>query len=252
MTNRFKRALEQRRPQLGMWLGLASSYSAEVCATAGFDWLLIDGEHAPNDIRSVLAQLQVLAAYDAQPVVRPVSADAHLIKQLLDIGAQTLLVPMVETERQATELVRATRYPSQGIRGVGAALARASRWNSIPGYLAGAEEGLCLIVQIESALGLDNVEAIAGIAGVDGVFVGPADLAASLGHLGEPRAPRVEQAIQNCISRVTAAGKPVGILAPDLESAKAYRAAGCTFVAIGSDISLLLQGGRALVRGFRD
>lgn len=235
-----------------MWLGLANSYAAEVCATAGFDWLLIDGEHAPNDVGSILTQLQALAAYEAHPMVRPVAADIHVLKQLLDIGAQTLLVPMIETERQATELVRATRYPSRGIRGVGAALARASRWNSIPQYLAGAEESLCLILQIESALGLDNVEAIASVSGVDGIFIGPADLAASLGHLGEPRAPKVAQAIQDCIRRVTAAGKPVGILAPDLESAKMYRAAGCAFVAIGSDISLLLQGARGLVQGFRN
>lgn len=184
--NTFKRALAEGKPQFGLWAALADAYVTELLATAGFDWLLIDNEHAPNDVRSTLAQLQAVAAYASHPVVRPVRSDSALIKQLLDIGAQTLLLPMIDTAEQAADAVAATRYPPQGIRGVGSALARASRWNRIPDYLNTAADELCVLVQVETVQGLDNLSAIAAVDGVDGVFFGPADLSASMGLLGKP------------------------------------------------------------------
>ena len=168
--------------------GLADPVCAEICAGAGFDWLVIDGEHAPNDVRSVLAQLQAVAPYPVHPVVRPLSGDVNLIKQMLDIGAQTLLIPMVESAAQARQLVSAMRYPPEGIRGIGAALARAARWDRIPNYVHEANAQMCLLVQVETRKGLENLEAIAGVEGVDGVFIGPADLSAAMGHPGNPQA----------------------------------------------------------------
>lgn len=187
--NTFKQRLRSGEAQIGLWLGLADAYCAELAANAGFDWLLIDGEHAPNDLRTLLGQLQAVAPYPSQPVIRPVIGDTALIKQVLDIGVQTLLVPMVESADQARELVRAIHYPPHGVRGVGSALARASRWNSIPGYLDKADEQMCLLVQIESREGLANLDAIAAVDGVDGVFIGPADLSASMGFRGNPGHP---------------------------------------------------------------
>eukprot|EP01132_Coremiostelium_polycephalum_P023024 gene23024-27364_t len=165
--NRFKQRLQRGETQIGLWLGLADAYCAELAAN-----------HAPNDLRGMLGQLQAVAPYDSQPVIRPVIGDTALIKQVLDIGVQTLLVPMVETADQARQLVRAMRYPPGGVRGVGSALARASRWNSIPGYLDEADAQMCLLVQIENREGLDSLDAIAAVDGVDGVFIGPADLSA--------------------------------------------------------------------------
>ncbi len=189
MTNSFKQSIKrQGSVQFGFWLALASPYSAEVCATSGFDWLLIDGEHAPNDVPTILSQLQAIAPYPPQVLVRPPVGDPNLIKQLLDIGVQTLLVPMVDTAEQAKAIVAATRYPPAGIRGVGGALARASRWNAIPDYLNKANAEICVIVQVESVTAIKNLDAIAAVEGVDAVFIGPSDLAATMGHLGNPSA----------------------------------------------------------------
>jgi 4-hydroxy-2-oxoheptanedioate aldolase len=250
-VNQFKLALQQQRAQIGLWLGLANPYSAELCAGAGFDWLLLDGEHAPNDLRSLLAQLQAVAPYPAHPVVRPPEGDTALIKQILDLGAQTLLVPMVETPEQAARLVAATRYPPQGVRGVGSALARASRWNSVPGYLDEADAQMCLLVQVESRTGLDNLEAIARVDGVDGIFIGPADLSASLGHRGDPGHPEVRRAIDDAVAAIVASGKAAGILWSDERLARHYLDLGCTFVAVGLDTSLLAQATRTLAQRFR-
>ena len=195
MNNPFKQALAARQALVGLWLSLAHPYAAEACATAGFQWLLIDGEHAPNDVRSTLAQLQAVAAYPAQPVVRALTGDTALIKQLLDIGAQNLLVPMVDTAEQARALVAATRYPPEGIRGVGAAVARASRWGARRDYLGAANDEVCLLVQAETRTALANLQSICAVDGVDGVFIGPADLAASMGHRGAPGHPEVQAAI---------------------------------------------------------
>lgn len=249
-VNTFKQRLAAEQ-QIGLWVGLADPYCAELAASAGFDWLLLDGEHAPNDLRTLLAQLQAVAPYASQPVVRPPIGDAVLIKQLLDIGAQTLLVPMVESAAQAAELVRAMRYPPQGIRGVGASLARASRWNNIPDYLAQADEQMCLLVQVENLAGLENLDAIAAVEGVDGVFIGPADLSAAMGHRGNPGHPQVQAAIEEAIARIRKAGKAAGILSGDERLARRYLELGCAFVAVGVDTSVLMRGLRNLAGTFK-
>ncbi|WP_341316137.1 4-hydroxy-2-oxoheptanedioate aldolase [Paraburkholderia sp. IMGN_8] len=249
--NSFKRALAEGKPQFGLWAALADAYVTELLATAGFDWLLIDNEHAPNDVRSTLAQLQAVAAYASHPVVRPVRSDSALIKQLLDIGAQTLLLPMIDTAGQAVDAVAATRYPPQGIRGVGSALARASRWNRIPNYLNIAAEELCVLVQVETVPGIGNLPAIAGVEGVDGVFFGPADLSASMGLLGKPGDARVRETICNGIRTVRNAGKAAGVLAPDAGIAAEYLAAGATFVAVGTDTGLLSRAAAELAASYK-
>lgn len=250
-ANPFKAALARGETQLGLWLALADGYAAEICAGAGFDWLLIDGEHAPNDVRSILRQLQAVAPYRAHPVVRPPIGETYLIKQLLDIGAQTLLIPMVETAEQARRLVEAVRYPPHGVRGVGSALARASRFNRVPAYLSTAAAEICLLVQIESLKGLENLDAIAATEGVDGVFIGPSDLSAAMGHLGAPGHDDVQAAIRTAIARIQAAGKAAGILTADIALAREYAGLGASFVAFGTDVGLLVRGGEALLRSFQ-
>lgn len=248
--NGFKVALKASRLQVGLWLGLTSPVTAEICATAGFDWLVIDGEHAPNDIPTMLGQLQALAAYDVHPVLRTVAGETWMIKQALDLGVQTILVPMVETPEAAAELVGATRYPPIGCRGVGAALARASRYNRIPDYLATANDQIALIVQVESRAALAQVAEIAAVPGVDGVFVGPADLAADMGYLGDPGAPEVRAAVLKAIRAITSAGKPAGLLTSDRSFAMECIAEGAVFVAVGSDVGLLTSSTAALRAGF--
>ncbi|WET08125.1 4-hydroxy-2-oxoheptanedioate aldolase [Pseudomonas sp. D3] len=249
--NRFKQRLCSGETQIGLWLGLADAYCAELAANAGFDWLLIDGEHAPNDLRGMLGQLQAIAPYASQAIIRPVVGDSALIKQLLDIGAQTLLVPMVESAQQARELVRAMHYPPQGIRGVGSALARASRWNSIAGYLDQADAQMCLLVQIENLEGLANLEAIAQVEGVDGVFIGPADLSAAMGYRGNPGHPAVQAAIEDAIARVRQAGKAAGILSADQALARRYIELGAAFIAVGVDTTVLMRGLQSLAATFK-
>jgi 4-hydroxy-2-oxoheptanedioate aldolase len=250
--NRFKQRLRSGTPQIGLWLGLADAYCAELAANAGFDWLLIDGEHAPNDLRGMLAQLQAVAPYPSQAVIRPVIGDTALIKQVLDIGAQTLLVPMVESAEQARQLVRAVQYPPTGVRGVGSALARASRWNSIPGYLDQADEQMCLLVQIENMQGLANLDEILAVEGVDGVFIGPADLSAAMGQRGNPGHPEVQAAIEDAIVRIVKAGKAAGILSADEKLARRYIELGAAFVAVGVDTTVLMRGLQGLVGKFKD
>ncbi len=250
-VNRFKQRLASGEAQIGLWLGLADPYCAELAANAGFDWLLLDGEHAPNDLRSLLGQLQAVAPYASQPVIRPPIGDPVLIKQLLDIGAQTLLVPMVERAEQAEELVAAMHYPPKGIRGVGASLARASRWNNITTYLDETDAQMCLLVQVENLKGLENLDAIAAAPGVDGVFIGPADLSASMGHPGNPGHPEVQAAIHDGITRILRAGKAPGILATTESQARQWLAAGALFVAVGVDTMLLASAAQDLLARFR-
>ncbi|HSW06707.1 4-hydroxy-2-oxoheptanedioate aldolase [Aquabacterium sp.] len=248
--NSFKTALAKREPQIGLWLSMAEAYTAEVCATAGFQWLLVDGEHAPNDLRSLLAQLQAIAAYPSHPVVRVVNGETHRIKQLLDIGAQTLLVPMIDTAAQARAMVAATRYPPDGVRGVGAAVARAARWGARRDYVHVANDEVCLLVQAESTTALANLTEICAVDGVHGVFIGPADLAASMGHRGNAGHAEVQAAIDQGISTIVASGKAAGILTADATLARHYLALGATFVAVGIDISLLANTTRKLANDF--
>ncbi|HCA17105.1 MAG TPA: 4-hydroxy-2-oxoheptanedioate aldolase [Alcaligenes faecalis] len=252
MHNSFKQALSKNDPVIGLWLGLANAYTAELLGGSGYDWLVIDNEHAPNTVPSTLAQLQALASTPAHAVVRAASDDIVEIKRLLDLGAQTLLIPMVESAEQATRIVSATRYPPLGVRGVGAALARASRWQQVPDYLAHADTQICTLVQVESTAGLSALPEIARVSGVDGVFIGPADLAASMGYLGNPGHPHVQQAIATAISEIRKAGKAAGILTGDLAMARTYLQLGAVFVAVGSDVGILSNGARALRESFRD
>jgi 4-hydroxy-2-oxoheptanedioate aldolase len=249
--NPFKQALREGRVQIGLWVGLADAYAIEAIAGTGFDWLLIDGEHAPNDLRTVLGQLQAVAPYPTHPIVRPVIGDVPLIKQLLDVGAQTLLIPVVETAEQAATLVAATRYPPRGIRGVGSALARSSRWNQIGDYLHTADDQMCVLLQVETQKGVANLAAIAATEGVNGVFFGPADLSASMGLLGQPGHPDVQRAIFDGIAVVRAAGKAPGVLAADPKLARQYLDAGALFVAVGVDTTLLTRACRDLAAAYK-
>lgn len=251
LDNKFKQALRQPGAQIGLWLGTTDAGIAEVCAGAGFDWLLIDGEHAPNDVRTILDQLRAITPYPCHPVVRPVQGDAALIKQLLDVGANTLLVPMVDTAEQAAELVRATRYPPVGFRGVTSGLSRASRYGRAADYLKRANDAICLLLQIETITGMSNLEAIAATDGVDGVFIGPADLSASMGLLGNPGHPDVLAAIERAMRVIVAAGKAPGILTPDEKLARRCIELGARFVAVGTDVGLLQRSSQDLAQRFK-
>ncbi|MGV3650198.1 MAG: aldolase/citrate lyase family protein [Devosia sp.] len=249
--NRFKAALKRRDLQIGCWLALANSYTAEAMAGAGFDWLVIDGEHAPNDLPRMLEQLQALKGGTADAVIRIPMGETWMIKQVLDIGCQNVLVPMVESGDQAHELARAMRYPPHGIRGVGSALARASGFGAVTDYLPSANAEACLIVQVESRRGLAAIEDIAAVDGVDGIFIGPSDLAADMGHLGKPSYPEVKAAVEDAIARIVAAGKPAGVLSFDRTMLESYIARGVSFAAVGADVALLTQAARALAASFR-
>ena len=253
-SNFFKQALRERRPQIGLWMGLASDYTAEICALAGFDWLVIDGEHAPNNLSSILAQLKTLAAYPgSHAVARVPVGDTALIKQYLDLGAENILVPMVETAEQAAQLVQAMRYPQDdgqgGVRGM--AGARASRWGHYTDYFKRANEEVCLLVQVESREALKNLDAIAVTPGVDGVFIGPADLSASMGHVGHAAHPEVQAAIEDAIARILQAGKAPGILTPDRQLAAHYLQLGAVFVAVGLDTQILMRQTTELAAHFK-
>ena len=253
-VNLFKQALQNQRPQIGLWMGLASAYTAEICALAGFDWLVIDGEHAPNDLQSIQAQLQTVAAYPASHAVcRVPIGETALIKQYLDLGAQNILVPMVDTAAQAAQLVQAMRYPQDdgqgGVRGM--AGARASRWGHYPDYFQRANQEVCLLVQVESREALKNLDAIATTPGVDGVFIGPADLSASMGHVGNAAHPDVQAAIQDAIARILKAGKAPGILTPDEKMAQQYLSLGAVFVAVGLDTQILMRQTAELAGRFK-
>jgi 4-hydroxy-2-oxoheptanedioate aldolase len=250
-ANTFKASLRSPTPSFGLWLALADPYSAELCAGAGFDWVVIDQEHAPNDLRSTLAQLQAVAPYPVQTIVRLPLGETHTIKQLLDIGAQTILIPMAESAEQVAEMVRAMRYPPAGVRGVGAAIARSSRWQAVPDYLQRANDEVCLLVQIETQGGLKNLEAIANVDGVDGLLIGPSDLAASFGLLGQSTHPTVQKAIQDAVARIRATGKAAGILGTDEKTTRDYIAFGCNFVAVGADTMLLAAAARELAQRYR-
>ena len=248
--NKFKHALAAGQQQVGLWVSLASPYSTEIVAGSGFDWLLLDGEHSPNDPPIVLPQLQAAAPYPVTCIVRPAWNDKVLIKRYLDIGVQTLLVPYVQTAEEAEAAVEAIRYPLRGVRGV-AGVTRSSLYGRVKDYAIHAEKELCLLVQVETRLGLDNLEKIARTDGIDGVFIGPADLAAGLGHLGQMGHPEVQAAIQDAIKRIRACGKPAGILTPDEATARKYIEWGTTFTAVGLDAMLLRDGADKLAAKFK-
>jgi 4-hydroxy-2-oxoheptanedioate aldolase len=242
----FAAALRGTDPLIGMWVVSGSAYNAEICAGGGLDWLLIDCEHAPNDLTTVLPQLQATASYPVDVVVRVPVADPVVIKQFLDAGVTNLMVPMIDSADQARAVVAATRYPPAGIRGVGAAIARASRWGRTESYLANADQGLSVLVQVESQAGLDALDDLLDVEGVDGVFIGPADLAASLGHLGRPDHPEVVAAVEKAISTVAARGRAAGVNAFAEPLARRYLALGARFVLVGADVTLLARGSEEL------
>ncbi|MER6972162.1 HpcH/HpaI aldolase/citrate lyase family protein [Nocardioides sp. NPDC057767] len=247
--NRWLERLGER-PQAGMWIASGSAYTAEICAGSGLDWLMLDQEHVPNDLRSTLAQLQAVAAYPVEVLVRPAVFDPVAIKQLLDLGVTNLIVPMIESADEARAVVAATRYPPEGIRGVGSALARASQWNRISDYLTTASTTLSVTVQVESAAGLDALPQILDVEGIDGVFIGPADLAASLGRLGQPEHPDVVATIERTIATIAASGKAAGVNAFNETIARRYLAAGARFVLVGADVTLLARGAEGLAKQY--
>ncbi|WP_167051783.1 HpcH/HpaI aldolase/citrate lyase family protein [Salinibacterium sp. ZJ77] len=232
---------EADRPLAGVWVCSGSALVAEIVAGGGVDWLLIDMEHSPNGLESVLAQLQAVAAYPAAPLVRVPVGDVVVLKQVLDLGAQNILVPMVNTAEEARAVVEAVRYPPRGRRGVGSALARSARWNRVDDYLVNADAYTSVFVQVETAEAVESAGEIAAVDGVDGVFVGPSDLAASMGHLGQQGHPEVVAAVQRAFGAVRAAGKPVGVNAFDSAAARAYADAGASFVLVAADVAVLAR-----------
>jgi 4-hydroxy-2-oxoheptanedioate aldolase len=229
-----------------MWVCSGSPLVAEICAGAGLDWLLIDMEHSPNGLESVLAQLQAVAAYPVTPLVRVPSCDVVTIKRVLDLGAQNLLVPMISSAAEARTAAEAVRYPPRGRRGVGSALSRSARWNRVDDYLVNADAHVSLFVQIETAAGVDAAADIAAVDGIDGIFLGPSDLAASMGLLGQQAHPDVVGAVHRAFEAVRSVGLPVGVNAFDPAVAKRYLEAGATFVLVGADVTLLARGAEEL------
>ena len=249
-VNLFKQAIREGRPQIGLWSSLCSNLAAEVIAGSGFDWILVDTEHAPNELPMVFSQLQALAGGMAAPVVRPAWNDMVLMKRLLDIGAQNLLVPYVQTAEEARAAVASTRYPPQGVRGV-AVSARGSRYGRMKDYYKRIDDEICVLVQIETQQALENIETIAAVDGIDGLFIGPSDLAADLGHLGETNHPEVRAAIENALNRIRKTGKASGILAPIEADARHWLSLGCVVLAVGSDIGLLATKSEELAAKFK-
>jgi 4-hydroxy-2-oxoheptanedioate aldolase len=248
--NAFKHAIAAGKLQIGLWCSLCSNIAADIVSDSGFDWLLLDTEHSPNEIPDVLAQLQAVRGGTATPIVRPAWNDAVLIKRVLDIGAQTVLIPYVQNPEEARRAVAAVRYPPGGIRGVAAA-SRASRYGRVTGYLKNADAEICTLVQVETQTALEQLEAIAQVDGVDGVFIGPSDLSASFGHVGNPQHPEMQKLLENAVMRLKAIGKPAGILTGNEEEARRYIAWGYTFVAVGADVGLLARGADALAKKFK-
>ncbi|MFJ5700573.1 HpcH/HpaI aldolase/citrate lyase family protein [Arthrobacter sp. NPDC093139] len=253
--NTFRDALRNQngkadRPLAGMWVCSGSPLVAEICAGSGLDWLLVDAEHSPNGLESILAQLQATHGYPVHTLIRPPVNDTVVIKQYLDLGAQNLLVPMVNSVSEAEAAVAATRYPPQGVRGVGSALARAARWNRVPDYLARAADTVSVTVQIESTSAVDAVEDILKVDGVDATFIGPSDLAASMGLLGQQEHPEVRAAVEHCLAAAKKAGKPAGVNAFNPDTARHYLANGANFILVGADVALLARGTEDLASTF--
>ena len=248
--NTFKHAIVKGQLQIGLWCSLCSNITAEIVSHSGYDWLLLDTEHSPNEVPDVLSQLQAVQTGTASAVVRPAWNDIVLIKRYLDIGAQTLLIPFVQTPEEARAAVAATRYPPAGIRGITGS-GRASRYGRVKDYLKNASSEICLLVQVETKSALDQIEKIASVEGIDGVFIGPNDLSASFGHLGNWGHADVQAALKDAVVRLKKIAKPAGILTPNEEEAKRFIDWGYTFVAVGSDLGLLAKNADALARKFK-
>jgi len=245
-VNTFKQAITRGQLQIGFWQSLGTSITAEISAYAGFDWLLIDGEHGPNDIVTIRDQLMVVGPSPSQAVVRVSGVDVVQVKQVMDIGAQTVLVPIVDTPQDAALMARAMRYPPEGIRGNGSGVVRAAQYGQLAGYLDTANTEACLLVQAETMTAIDNLDAICAIEGVNGVFIGPSDLATSMGHIGDPGHPEVQAVIEDAIVRIRATGKAPGILMADETRVRRYIDLGALFVAVGSDVAILGNGAKNL------
>lgn len=253
-VNQFKKAIQDKRTQVGLWCSLLGPLNTEICAAAGFDWLLLDAEHTPNDPMNLFQQAQVIAGYPGvQAVARVPMGHGYvgqaLIKQYLDVGIQTILVPMVDTPEQARELVRCMRYPPEGIRGMAAT--RASGWGRNPNYAKEANREVCLLVQVETREGVRNLDAIADTEGIDGVFIGPSDISAAFGHVGDPWHPEMQKLHEDAFRRIQAAGKAVGILTLDETLAKKHVEMGATFIAVGTDSNLMVKSTSALAAKFK-
>jgi 4-hydroxy-2-oxoheptanedioate aldolase len=238
------------RAQVGVWVCSGNATVAEICASSGVDWILIDAEHTPNSLESITSQLQAVQGYPATPMVRPPHGDPQLIKQYLDVGVQNLLIPMVDTAEEARALVSAVRYPPHGIRGVGSALARASRWNRVENYLLNADASIALFIQVETVASVANIDEILAVEGIAGVFIGPSDLAASMGLLGQQDHADVISAVESVIAKATAAGVPVGVNAFAPATADRYIAAGVDFILVGADVAILARATEALADRF--
>lgn len=238
IKNTFKARLRAGERQIGFWNTLPDSGLVELLSGCGYDWLLIDSEHSPLDPRAVLPLLQASDSYPTQAVVRPGWNDKVEIKRLLDIGAQTLLVPYVQNAEEAQAAVAAVRYPPHGVRGVSGG-SRGSRYGAIPDYVQRAEQEICLLVQVETVEAAARIEEIAAVDGVDGIFIGPADLAASMGYPGDPGHPEVRKASADAVRRIVAAGKPAGFLSADQGYVREMADAGATFLAVGVDSALM-------------
>jgi 4-hydroxy-2-oxoheptanedioate aldolase len=249
-VNTFKRAIFAGRQQIGFWNSMASATATEILAGSGFDWLLLDAEHAPNDVPSILTQLQAMMGHATHPVVRVPENNPIVLKRYLDIGVQSFLIPMVETVEEAEAAVAATRFPPRGIRGFAGA-SRASRFGRVKDYHRRAHEELCILVQIETRKGLDNLEAIADVPGIDGLFIGPGDLSSDMGFLGDQGNPVVVELIEKTIGRIIAAGNRAGILTGDEMLARRYIAAGCVYTAVGIDTGLLARTTEEIAKKYK-
>jgi 4-hydroxy-2-oxoheptanedioate aldolase len=249
--NRFKAGLASGNTQFGLWLSIPDNTVAEIMAGAGFDWLLIDHEHGPFELRDVMSHLQAMASYDVAPIVRPVDGNPALLKKLCDIGAQSFIVPMIDTAEQAAAVVHAVRYPPDGARGLGTSMSRAARWNTVPGYAQQANDEMCIIVQAETVTAIENLKAIARTDGIDGVFIGPSDLSASMGHLGNVSHPEVVETVSTGLRTIRAAEKHAGLLCMDASKVADYVGCGANFVGIGVDTLLLGNAARSLVAQFK-
>jgi len=249
--NTFKQNINSGKKQYGIWNGIPDSYAAEICAGAGFDWICVDGEHAPFDLRTILHNTQAIQSHEVPAIVRIPSADPVLMKQLMDAGVQNILVPMIESADQAAEVAQAMRYPLKGVRGVGTALARAAQWNRVDNYFKLADEQMCCIGQIESVKGVEALEEILQVEGLDVCFLGPADLGATMGYLGQPGHPEVVALVKECIKKIVKAGKVAGFLTGSKKLIQTYSDAGALMVGVSLDTILLAKATKALAESYK-